>query len=182
MLDYTVSSKIKLALPRPELDGPVLFDLLNQHRTSFEYYLPWIQFTQKPEDEISFLKLTNQHFGNAESLNLVIWYQEKIAGMISFNSINKIRNSADIGYWLTPEYRGHGVVTQSVQAICKIGFEDYGLNKIIIQAAVDNVSSNAVAKRAGFILEGISRQNEKLADGYHDENVYSLLRSDQNKV
>nr|WP_246013825.1 GNAT family protein [Companilactobacillus suantsaicola] len=69
-------------------------------------------------------------------------------------------------------------MTQAVKCMANLGFEDYGLNRVIIQAAVDNKASNAVAKKAGFILEGTLRQNELLDDGFHDENLYSLLKED----
>lgn len=180
MLSQTVSSKIQLAMPRPLLDGPVIFKLLNNHRQDFQYYLPWIESIKSSQDEINLLKEANQKFSNSDavSLNLVIWYEKQIAGMISFNFFDLIRSSADIGYWLSPEFRGHGIVTKAVKGMCDLGFQDFGFNRIVIKIAVDNKMSNAVAKRAGFTLEGILRQNERLDDGYHDENIYSLLRKE----
>lgn len=181
MLSYQVTSDIILAVPRPQKDAPELFRLLDKHRQSFEYYLPWLSFTKDYHDEVRFLQSTNQHLGTGDSLNLVIWSKKQIAGMISFNHFDHTRDSADIGYWLGKEFQGQGIVTQAVIGICKLGFESYDLNRIIIQAATDNVASNAVAKRAGFKLEGTLRQNEKLHDGFHDENIYSYLKSDQQK-
>lgn len=178
MLSCKVSDDIKLAIPRPKIDGPKLFKLLDEQREYFEYYLPWLQLTKVASDEVEFLQMTNRHMGTNDSLNLVIWYQNEIAGMISFNHFDHLRASADIGYWLGKKLQGKGIVTRAVKCIANLGFEDYGLNRVIIQAAVDNEASNAVAKRAGFILEGTLRQNELLDDGFHDENLYSLLRED----
>ena len=176
MLYYQVTDDVKLAVPRPAIDGPKIFELLDSNREEFLYYLPWLEELKTPSDEVKFLENTNKHFGNIESANLVIWYKDQIAGNISFNFIDDIRDSSDIGYWLGKDFHGKGIATQAVKGMCHIGFTDYQLNRLIIKAAVENEASNAVAKRAGFTLEGIARENEKLKDGFHDENIYSLLR------
>ena len=178
VLSCKVSADIKLAVPRPEIDGPKLFKLLDGQREYFEYYLPWLKLTKVADDEVEFLQMTNRHMGKNDSLNLIIWYQNEIAGMISFNHFDHLRASADIGYWLGKKFQGKEIMTQAVKCMANLGFEDYGLNRVIIQAAVDNKASNAVAKKAGFILEGTLRQNELLDDGFHDENLYSLLKED----
>lgn len=178
MLSYTVTSDIKLAVPRPVLDGPKLFKLLNSDRKFFGYYLPWVKFTKTATDEIKFLQSTNKHLGTGDSLNLIIWFKEQIAGMISFNHFEKSRNSADIGYWLGKDFQGKGIITQAVKGLCDLGFQDYDLNRIIIVAAIDNKPSNAVAQHTGFHLEGTLRQNEPLDDGFHDENIYSFLKDE----
>lgn len=181
MLSYQVNPDIVLAMPRPQKDAPILFKLLDTHRQSFEYYLPWLSLTGDYHDEVRFLEQTNRHLGQGDSLNLVIWFKHQIVGMISFNHFDHTRDSADIGYWLGQEFQGQGIVTKAVKGLCQLGFESYDLNRIIIQAATDNEASNRVAKNAGFTFEGIMRQNEKLHDGFHDENIYSLLRSDMDK-
>ena len=111
-------------------------------------------------------------------MNLVLWYRDEPVGMISFNHFRPSDESGDIGYWLKKSVRGRGLAHQAVLAMCRIGFEEYGVNKVIIRAAVDNSPSNAVAQKAGFHHDGTRRAGEKLADGFHDENEYSLLRSE----
>lgn len=178
MFTYQVSATVALAVPRPEQDGPVLFDLLAAHRAEFSRFLPWVAQTQTAADEVAFLQKTNAHMGTGQSLNLVVLVAGRPAGMISCNRFDQGNRSADIGYWLGGPFRGKGVMTQAVRGMCTLAFTDYGMNRVVIRAAVENAASNAVAQRAGFFLEGTLRQNEKLADGYHDEQLYSYLRSD----
>jgi len=177
MLGYQVTSKIGLALPRPTLDGPQLFDLLAADRSAFTRYLPWVAGVKTAADEVAFLRRTNEHFGREESLNLVIVVDGTVAGMISYNQFDHANHSADIGYWLGTAFRGRGIMTQALASLCDLGFQDYGLNRLEIRAAVDNLASRAVAERAGFQAEGVLRQHEKLVDGYHDEQVYGYLRA-----
>lgn len=178
MLSYRVSSIIKLVVPRPQIDGPQLFALLQADQRGLARFLPWVPAVSAVTDEVNFLRQTNRHLGNQESLNLVIQVNDQVAGMISFNRFDTVNRSADIGYWLGATFRGKGVMTQAVAGLCTLGFTDYNLQRIELRAAVDNAASNAVARRAGFHLEGSLRQRERLLDGYHDENLYSYLRRD----
>ena len=90
-------------------------------------------------------------------MNLVLWYRDEPVGMISFNHFRPSDESGDIGYWLKKSVRGRGLAHQAVLAMCRIGFEEYGVNKVIIRAAVDNSPSNAVAQKAGFHHDGTRR-------------------------
>ncbi|KJW11600.1 GNAT family N-acetyltransferase [Levilactobacillus spicheri] len=178
MLAQRVTEELQLAVPRPVVDGPQLFQLVVADRERLTRFLPWVAQTQTVQDEVAFLQMTNRHLGQGQSLNLVIWVGDTVAGMISCNRFDQANRSADIGYWLGRPFRGRGVMTQAVRGLCTLVFQDYGMNRLVIRAAVENGASQAVARRAGFHLEGILRQNEKLADGYHDEYLFSYLRSE----
>ncbi|MCF6514590.1 GNAT family N-acetyltransferase [Lactobacillus sp. S2-2] len=116
------------------------------------------------------------NFSRNISLNVIIKYHDKAVGTISFNNIDKKNRIADIGYWLSPIFEHQGIMARSLNAMCKIGFIEYNLNKIIINAVIDNDKSNQVAKKAGFHLDGTFRDQELLSDGFHDENQWSLLK------
>ncbi|GEO68504.1 GNAT family N-acetyltransferase [Levilactobacillus acidifarinae] len=178
MLTYQVTPEIALAMPRPVKDAPALFALIDQDRETLGRYLPWVATTHTVADETAFLRVVNQHLGQGTSLNLVVWLPQQPVGMISCNRFDSANHSTDIGYWLGASFRGQGIMTQAVRGMCDLAFRDYDLNKVIIRAAVDNLASNAVARRAGFQPEGRLRQNERLADGYHDDYQYGLLREE----
>lgn len=175
MFSYAVDDEIELAIPRPALDAPALFKLLEADRSVLSRYLPWVSQTKTAADEEQALRLFNTHFGSGQSLNLVLLVAGEVAGMISFNGF-AANQSADVGYWLGAAFRGRNVMHRAVAGLCELGFGQYGLNKIIIRAAVDNAASNAVARKAGFHLDGTLRDGEPLADGFHDENEWSLLK------
>lgn len=181
MFTYQIDEEISLALPRPKLDAQPLFELVDESRSELAPWLPWVPQMQAAADEEAFLTTVVQHFATGESLNVVILYQGQTAGMISFNRFNPLAQSTEIGYWLGTKYSHKNIMHRAVAGMCAIGFQDYQVNKIVIEAAVENAPSNQVAKKAGFHLDGTMRANELLADGYHDGNVWSLLRSDWEK-
>ena len=82
MLTYNVDSEIKLALPRPEIDGPKLFALI-QASPNLGDFLPWVKLTKVAADEENFLRQCNEHWAKGRSLNLVIHYRNQVAARTS---------------------------------------------------------------------------------------------------
>ena len=99
--------------------------------------------------------------------------------MISFNGFDELSHSSDVGYWLNTADTG-GIVGKAYKESSKLGW--VGINKIIIEAAVENERSNQVAQRAGFHLDGVSRSGILLDTGFTDVNIYSILRTIGNQI
>lgn len=65
--------------------------------------------------------------------------------------------AAEIGYWAAPHARGRGVATEAVDAVCRWGFDQLGLQRVEWLAYVGNEASRRVAERVGFRQEGLLR-------------------------
>ena len=82
----------------------------------------------------------------------------------------------EIGYWCRAGYQGHGYVTETVQALTRIGFDLFGANRIEIRCDVRNLRSRAVAERAGYSLEATLKNDVVAPDGHlRDTVVYALF-------
>ncbi|KAA8455749.1 GNAT family N-acetyltransferase [Weissella paramesenteroides] len=178
MFIYQIDNEVSLALPRPKIDAEAMFQLIDESRKELEMWLPWVSYTKAIADEEKFLYEVMRHFGTGYSLNLIILYENHPAGMISFNRFREIDQSAEIGYWLGTRFIGKGIMHRAVVGMCQIGFNDYKVNKIEIHAAVDNARSNHVAQKAGFRLDGSIRASELLPDGFHDGNIWTILKDE----
>jgi len=66
--------------------------------------------------------------------------------------------AAEIGYWVHPAARGHGIATGAVDAVCRWAFGSLGLQLIEWRAEVGNVASRRVAEKAGFTIEATLRK------------------------
>ena len=87
--------------------------------------------------------------------------------------------SFEIGYWIRTGYEGQGYITEAVQAITKYGFETLEAKKIIIRMQGDNIRSEAVAKKAGYLYEGTHRNYERATSGkLADMIFYGLTDKD----
>jgi RimJ/RimL family protein N-acetyltransferase len=86
---------------------------------------------------------------------------------------------ATVGYRTAPWARGEGVATAAVIAIAAWAFDQLGLERLELLHVVANPASCAVARKAGFTLEGVLRQQYRATDGSRwDSHLHSLLFSD----
>ena len=83
-----------------------------------------------------------------------------------------------IGYWLTQEKQGQGIITLCVKFFIDYAFKVLELNKVLISAAVGNSKSRAICERLGLKNEGIDREGEFLYGQYVDLVRYSMLRKE----
>ena len=63
----------------------------------------------------------------------------------------KANGTAEIMYWLAPEGRGRGIATKAVQLLRDWAFHSLEIDQIILKTHLDNIASQRVAERAGFI-------------------------------
>ena len=83
-----------------------------------------------------------------------------------------------VGYWLLPEARGQGFATRSVQLISRWALRDLGLARLSLFAEPSNEESRRVARRSGYVEEGVLRSYMEIGDRRVDCVVFSLLPAD----
>lgn len=104
---------------------------------------------------------------------------DRLVGSVSLHRIDGTQEDAEIGYWIAPWARRRGYATRAVVAASTFGFSTLGLHRLHLYHAVDNRGSCAVARAAGFLLEGTLRQSYRYHDGpFHDEHLHGLLSTD----
>ena len=87
--------------------------------------------------------------------------------------------SGEVGYWMHPDARGKGVMTEALKMVVAHAFDPNGLDRrrLGLYAADGNDASNAVATAAGFTRYGTQTLAERLGDGtFVDLHGYELLR------
>ncbi|WP_276532878.1 GNAT family N-acetyltransferase [Enterococcus malodoratus] len=100
---------------------------------------------------------------------------------MDIHTIDKKVGKWEIGYWLHSSYTSRGIISKSVQAICNLAFNEFGLNKLSIFADVENLPSNRVAQKCGFSLTSIEQQDALLYGKLRDMNHYTLLKEQYEK-
>lgn len=63
----------------------------------------------------------------------------------------------EVGYWLGVTHTGCGYATEAVVALTRVGLGALDLPRVELWADAANEASNAVARRAGYRLEGEQR-------------------------
>jgi RimJ/RimL family protein N-acetyltransferase len=82
---------------------------------------------------------------------------------------------AAVGYWLASEARGRGVATRTVRLLARWAFEELAMARLELTCAPDNIASQRVAERCGFVREGVLRSHIRFKDGRRDTMVFGLL-------
>ncbi|MCM1969894.1 MULTISPECIES: GNAT family N-acetyltransferase [unclassified Streptomyces] len=102
-------------------------------------------------------------------------------GHIGVNVINRVMNTARVGYWVLPEARGHGIATRALAVTARWVFTDLGLHRLELDHAVGHDASCRIAERCGFRYEGTLRGAMWEAgrhDAYRDMHLHARLAGD----
>lgn len=78
---------------------------------------------------------------------------QELVGAIKFDKLDLEKGWAEIGYFVKKTYQGKGLATEALSIICFVSFQEIGLNKLNLVTHLDNVASQKVAKKVGFILK-----------------------------
>jgi ribosomal-protein-serine acetyltransferase len=85
---------------------------------------------------------------------------------------------SNVGYWVRTSAAGRGVATSATRLLASFAFEQLGLQRIEIIAAVDNLASQRVAEKAGAQREGILRNGIRYRGRNIDAVCFSLIPRD----
>ncbi len=169
----------QLKLQQPDLVYSAdLFELVNQNREYLQKWLPWVASTKRVEDSQEFLKNAIRFSKGGQQLHTLIIYENELVGLVGFNTIRKAHQKAEIGYWISEDMQGKGIVTKSVHRLVHYGFHQMNLNRMIIRVNTANIASQNVAKRLNFKYEGTLRQSLKVNNEFTDMQIYGLLKSE----
>lgn len=92
------------------------------------------------------------------SVNFVIDVDGSAIGGIGLQRIQK-KHKAELGYWLSEDYWGKGIMTRAVNAVVKFGFDELQLVRIFTHIYEENLGSKKVVEKCGFELEGLLRND-----------------------
>ncbi|MBO4501164.1 MAG: GNAT family N-acetyltransferase [Clostridia bacterium] len=77
----------------------------------------------------------------------------RMIGTCGYANIDSQNMKCEIGYVLSPDFRGKGYMTEAVKAVLALSFEKLGFETAELRIMQGNLRSAALAERAGFTLE-----------------------------
>lgn len=156
-------------------DCAELYAAIERNRARLRTWLPWAGLSYDQNDLLAFLQQREIDNAARVSLTTHIRFHGELCGAIGLHAFDLRHRSTSIGYWLDEAYEGRGIMTRACHAIVTEGFREYGLHRIEIRCATGNSRSSAIARRLGFVEEGILREAEWLFDHWVDLRVFSML-------
>jgi len=84
----------------------------------------------------------------------------------------------NLGYWVRTTAAGRGIATQAARLMARFAFEQVGLHRVEIVAAIPNIASQRVAEKTGAVREGVLRNRLLIRGVSQDAMLFSLIPSD----
>lgn len=130
------------------------------------------------DDAIKHIEFMQALLETKECLNWAICLKEdnKLIGNIGYFRLQPQNHRAEVGYMLSAEFHGKGIMQEALIEAIRYGFEDMKLHSIEGVTDPENFASWKLLEKNGFIREGYFKEHEFWNGKYLDSYVYSLLQ------
>jgi ribosomal-protein-serine acetyltransferase len=163
--------------PRDPGDAVEMYAIVERHRADLRRWLTWVDATHTSTDVRRYAQYAHAQFERHSAFDYSIRENDKLVGAIGLHSLEWENRSAQMGYWLSPEARGRGIVTRAAAALTSYAFGRLDLHRVEIRCVVDNRSSRAVAERLGYAFEGVLTEAYCLHGEFRDIALYATTAS-----
>ncbi|MGZ3790573.1 MAG: GNAT family N-acetyltransferase [Bacteriovorax sp.] len=139
------------------------------------YWCPGIKKTYlTKESTIAHIIDANEKFNDDGTPDYLIFWNKKLAGIISLSPLNADKTKSEIGYWLGSEFEGKGLISRSFPLVLEYAKNTLHLKTVELSTAVTNVRSQKLPHKFGFKREQIIPNVEILEDGPVDHILWQL--------
>ena len=171
-------------VPRTPLIAEAYHQLLAANHERLARWEPWAVSPPVLDETRAFLEASARNWLDGSELPVAIAVRANgqwcLAGSVSLR-ISGYSRSGEIGYWIDGGYEGRGLVSKAVAAVLDQAFGPLGLTRVTLHTDAANERSLALARRFGFIEEGLLRQALAFPGERRDQAVYGLLAEEWNK-
>lgn len=138
-------------------------------------FMMWDSYTSRVDVEDFFKNVVERH-----SWFKGICLGKKVIGSMTLDKGKGVEAcKAELGYVMARKYWGNGFATQAVGLAIRKGFEDLEVERIEAFVDPDNVGSQRVLEKNGFVKEGLLRNWVVQKGVIKDRLVYAVLRSEE---
>jgi ribosomal-protein-alanine N-acetyltransferase len=166
-------------------DVPVLAELLRVNR---DFLSPWEPirdedyFTADGQRAVIGAALERYELGSTLP-HVILDDTGRVVGRITLNEIVRgPAQSCGLGYWVSAADNGRGLATAAVRDIIRVAFEELGLHRIQAGALLDNVRSQRVLERNGFVRFGVAPAYLHIGGEWRDHALYQVVTTDSTRV
>jgi [ribosomal protein S5]-alanine N-acetyltransferase len=159
-------------------DASALSELVQRNR---QFLAPWEPerpewyFTLTGQQQVIQDNLTRQSLG-VMHCQVILDETGAVVGRINLNTIvGGAFQSASLGYWLSEDAGGRGLATAAVTEVVEIAFTELGLHRLEAGTIPENIRSQTVLAKNGFIQFGYAPKYLQIAGRYSDHLLFQRL-------
>ena len=143
-------------------------------RASGELHHPW---SFPPTDPDDFRGLVDR--ARSDDFELLLLCRRGDGAILGFFNLSQIFRgpfmNAYMGYAVGQPFSGQGYMAEGIELVLRHAFETLRLHRIEANIQPANAASIALAKRAGFRLEGFSPRYLKIDGHWRDHERWAIL-------
>ncbi len=120
--------------------------------------------------------LLRQHQQGRSLPHVVLDELGDVVGRITLSEI--VRGpfqSCSLGYWVSASHQGRGLATAAVRDIVGLAFDELGLHRVQAGTLRDNLRSQRVLERTGFVRFGLAEAYLRIAGRWQDHVLFQLI-------
>jgi len=156
-----------------------IYHFEKENREYFEKNLP-----HRPDNYFnldSFKAITNELLAEQDNHDIFMHVIRNsygdIVGRINLVTLEKNKETAELGYRIGEKYNNLGYASEAVKIILDKAFNIYGLNKVIAGTATDNFASKKVLMKNGFIFIEIIENDLQIHNEWVNTELFEIKKS-----
>jgi RimJ/RimL family protein N-acetyltransferase len=159
-------------------DGPAIYEAIQESFDELRLWMPWAQTMPTVEESELRSRQARAKFLLREDLQLRLFLKDEgtFVGGSGLHRMDWNVPSFEIGYWVRKRFARQGYVTEAVNGIAQLAFNQLAARRVEIRCDNRNERSWRVAERCGFQLEGVLRNECRTTDGaLRNTRVYARV-------
>lgn len=151
-----------------------LFSLVqSNYNEKLCYWCPDLKKTYASlESTLAHIDDANLKFKEDRTPDFLIFYRNKLSGLISLSPIDDLKRTSEIGYWLGAEFEGMGIVVRSFPFIMTYAKNTLQLKAVELSTSVPNIRSQKIPLAFKFQKSQVLPNAETLEDGVVDHILW----------
>jgi RimJ/RimL family protein N-acetyltransferase len=125
-------------------------------------FIPYVPVPYGEREGRAFLESVEQAWETSDERTFAVCGEDDVlVGTVTV----RLHEGGTVGYWLAPAARGQGLMTEAVRAIVRWARDEQGIRCLRLWTHPDNLASQSVAERAGFVRVGVGEHKPPFRDG-----------------
>ena len=141
--------------PACEAMTPLLLEAIEESREALYTFLPWSSECLK--DVLNFIESARKNHESGTGLHLAVFEQtsDRLLGMMGLTHLSGFSPKGEVGYWVRLSETGKGFATDALRTLQHYCRDELGFVRLDACVATNNLASQAVLRKCGFVREGL---------------------------